>query len=174
MDSAEKLGLKYIFVAASTKTSRVFGGTRMRVGRRPRLMAWNCRSVLASSGPNAKLPDFMGYSSKTSDYTFTTFHCTFADVFADSEGMPDNLPATFMRKQQNIRAAEILPQRHFFSECESLGLSIETAHFILRQCVCDVPTLDQLIGWSQGQGASPLVPFDDWLAIIRLAAGESI
>lgn len=64
--------------------------------------------------------------------------------------------------------------REFFLECDRLDLSLKTVHFILESSAGDAPSYESLLQWRNGSSPAPLTPFDDWLALIRLAAGEEI
>jgi hypothetical protein len=62
----------------------------------------------------------------------------------------------------------------FFIECDRLSLNLDSVHSILKQCVGDAPSYRKLQEWKRGGYASPLTPFNDWLAVLQLAVGEPL
>jgi hypothetical protein len=64
--------------------------------------------------------------------------------------------------------------RKFFLECDRLNIRLEMVHFILERYAGDAPSYESLLEWSNGSPPPVPKPFDDWLALIRLAGGEEI
>jgi len=94
-------------------------------------------------------------------------------VYFDSQKRCWKLTSIAQTVQNQRRSKEASPDcRKFFAECDRLSISTEMAHFILQRCAADAPSYESLLEWRRGTPPPPLTSFDDWLVLIRLAAGE--